>query len=212
MESPEQGAVRRATPPEEILRFFRSRAKRVISFAGSGELGYQEEEVVERVAGEVLAEWSPKQALVNSGTLLRAGGEDGIARIYAVARASGFETAGVHPSVALDFAGTHTVSPHEEHVFFVEDASWGGFVDGRRLSPTLRTLLDVSDELVVVGGGKHAADELTAFLRQGKKVRYFAAEMNHRATWEWCAGAGAEIRDLRGEAHRVWRERRMGAE
>lgn len=177
----------------------------MISFAGFGELGYEEEGVVERIVRDVVRGWLAEDLIVQSGTLLRAGGQDGIARVHEVARAMGMTTSGIHPGIALGFAATHHVSPYEDHVYFVEDASWGGFVDaGRTLSPTLEVILDVSDELVVVGGGKHAADELAAFLRCGKKVRYFPAEMNHRATREWCERSGVSITDYRGAAHEVW--------
>jgi len=197
--------VPRPTPGEEIRRFFHSRKKHVVSFAGFGELGYEDPTVLVRVVQEVLDPWRSQDVLVNSGTLLRVGGEDGIAEIYALAKARDVETSGIHPSVALRFADTHRVSPYADHVFFVDDPTWGGFVDRQaKPSPTLQVILDVSDELVVVGGGKHAADELTAFLRQGKRVRYFPAEMNHRATREWCRRANVTITDFRGAAHQVW--------
>jgi hypothetical protein len=57
----------------------------------------------------------------------------------------------------------------------------------------------------VIGGGKHAADELGAFCERGKKVSYFPAEMNRRSAMEWCSRTGVEIGDLRGAAFAVWR-------
>ena len=189
-----------------IRAYFRSRGKYVISFAGFGELGYQDPGIVERSIKEVLAPWPPGNVLVNSGTLLRQDGEDGIALVYSLAKELGIETSGIHPGVALEFADTHRVSPLCDQAFFVEDRSWGGFLDGEEsLSPTLGLILEVSDELVVIGGGKHAADELAAFARHGKRVRYFPAEMNHRVTREWCRRGGADITDFRGAAHQVWR-------
>lgn len=153
----------------------------------------------------VLADWTPADVVVHSGTLLRVGGHAGIAEVYSVARALGFTTTGIHPSVAMEFAETHRVSPDCDYPFFVEDATWGGLLSGtQELSPTLRVHLEVSDELVVIGGGKHAADELTAFTARGVKTRYFPAEMNHATTREWSERAGADIRDLRGAAHGAW--------
>lgn len=195
------------TSVEVVKRFFVSRPERVITFAGFGELGYEHDDVVQHIVKAILGDYEPGEAMANSGTLLRQGGEDGIARMYTVARRLGFSTAGIHPGVALDFATTHMVSPDEEHVFFVEDSSWGGFLDdGRTPSPTLRTLLEVSDELVVIGGGKHAADELAAFHAVGKDLRYFPAEMNRAATQTWASHAGVEIADYWGAAHAVWLE------
>ena len=203
--APQGSGSHRLSSTGEIRRFFESRDKHVISFAGFGELGYEEDGIVERIVGEVVAPWQPEQLIANCGTLLRVGGEDGIARVYRVARSLGIETTGIHPGIALEFAATHRVSPDEDTAFFVADATWGGLLaDGRLPSPTLAMILEVSDELVVIGGGKHAADELRTFWQRGKPVRYFPAEMNRRATREWCARAGVEITDLRGAAYDVW--------
>jgi len=198
-------APSRLSTPREIRHFFAARGKHVVSFAGFGELGYEEDGIVERIVPEVVRGRTPGELIMNCGTLLRAGGQDGIARAYTVAKSLGIETTGIHPGVALDFAETHHVSPYEDSVFFVDDATWGGFLDEHRVSPTLQVILDVSHELVVIGGGKHAADELRAFHERGKKVSYFPAEMNERTTMEWCTRAGVEIGDRRGAAFAVWR-------
>jgi hypothetical protein len=159
---------------------------------------------VREVALAVLADQSPDGVLVHTGTLQRAGGLDGIAEIHVVAKEFGFETAGVHPSVAREFAETHRVSPACDHAFFVRDETWGGLLPGGAVpSPTLRLHLEISDEAVFVGGGKHAADELRAFLAHGTPVRYFPAEMNHAMARDWCARAHVVIPDFRGAAHSV---------
>jgi hypothetical protein len=188
-----------------IRRFFDGLGKRVVYFAGYGELGYEDEGRVRSIAREVLGEWRASEVVVHTGTLLRAGGHDGIAEVYAVARELGIETTGIHPSVALGFANTHHVSPYCEHVFFIEDETWGGLLpDGESPSSTLGLHLDVSDELVIIGGGKHAAGELKAFKASGKRVRFYPADMNHETTLNWSESAGAEIRDMRGAAHLLW--------
>ena len=192
------------TPISEILGFFQGAGKRVISFAGFAELGYEDPAIVEKVAAEVLDGRNPNDVLVNSGTLLREGGQEGIARIYALAKQRGIATSGIHPGIALDFASTHTVSPFVDHVFFVDDATWGGLYQGAP-SPTLQTILDVTDELVVVGGGKHAAEELLAFSHRGKSVRYFPARMNRGATDEWRQRSGIDAGALDGAAFEVWK-------
>ncbi len=190
---------------EDIRHFFAAKAKRVISFAGFGELGYEDAGVVSRVAQQVLAGVDVDRTIVNSGTLLRANGQNGIGEIYRIARELGIESCGIHPSIALDFADTHYPSSCCERVFFVADRTWGGFLQGTsKPSPTLRVLLDVTDELVVIGGGKHAADELEAFVHHNKLVRYFPAEMNHEATREWCERSGTWMAGFEGEAHRTW--------
>jgi hypothetical protein len=193
------------TSAKNIKRFFAARAKYVISFAGFGELGYQDPGIIARVAEQVLVHVDPARILVNGGTLLRANGQNGIGEIYRSAKEFGIETSGIHPSVALGFMETHYPSPFCDHVHYIEDDTWGGFLPGtREMSATLRIVLEVTDELVVIGGGKYAADELEAFVKQNKTVRYFAAEMNHEATLKWCAWSGARIPDFRGDAHNTW--------
>lgn len=187
-----------------IERFFACQARHVAYFSGYGELGYEQIGVVQDIAGRVLSNWAPDDVIVLTGTLLRVGGHDGIAGVYGVARSLGIRTAGIHPSIAQRFASTHRVSPHCDDVFFVEDSSWGGFLGEASLSPTLQIHLKVADEIVVIGGGKHAADELQAFADRGRRVRYYAAEMNRAATVEWSRRAGIETPDLRGAAHHVW--------
>jgi hypothetical protein len=199
------GAMYTLNTAQEIRHFFAARGKHVVSFAGFGELGYEEEGIVERIVPEVVRGRKPGELIINCGTLLRAGGQDGIARAYKVAKSLGIETSGIHPGVALDFSETHYLSPYEDHAFFVEDVTWGGFLEEDQPSPTLQVILDVSHELVVIGGGKHAADELGAFCERGKKVSYFPAEMNRRSAMEWCSRTGVEIGDLRGAAFAVWR-------
>jgi hypothetical protein len=189
-----------------IRQFITSLGKHVIYFAGYGELGYEEKDTVRCVALEVLSQCATHDVLVHSGTLLRLGGHDGIAEVYRVARELGIETSGVYPSVSMEFSDTHRVSPDCDHVFFVEDKTWGGCLnDSGELSPTLDLHLKVSDELIVIGGGKHAADELRAFFDCGKSVRYFPADMNHATTRQWARHAGLTITDFQGAARSVWK-------
>lgn len=90
-------------------------------------------------------------------------------------------------------------------MFFVDDDTWGGFRPGTTVpSRTLGLHLAVSDEIIVIGGGKHAADELLAFAATGKAVHFVPAEMNHAATREWCSRTGAGLLDPRGAAHVAW--------
>ncbi len=195
----------RVEPDDKIRQFFAGLGKHVLYFAGYGELGYEEEGRVRRIARQVLGQWPPSEVVAHTGTLLRVGGHDGIAEVYAVARELGVETTGIHPSVAMDFAETHRVSPYCDHVFFVADKTWGGLLAGSgQPSRTLRLHLEVSDELVVIGGGMHAAGELEAFVSSGKRVRFYPADMNHATTRRWTESAGAEIQDMRGAAHLRW--------
>ena len=194
--------------PNEVIQFFSLQNKDVFSFAGFGELGYEKKERVEKIILDILESIDPFQSIVNSGTLLRKEGEEGIAMVYRLAKSKGFMTTGIHPSIALDFSETHPISPFCDFSFYVEDDTWGGYLNDRfDPSPTLNVLLQVTHDMIVIGGGKHAADELSAFIKNQKKVRYFPAEMNQGATSEWCERARINPLDLKGAAHTVWLNR-----
>lgn len=193
------------TLSQEITAFFHQRNKRIVTFAGYGELGYQRYDKVEQIVKSLLEAEDPDAIIVNTGTLLRVDGEEGIAAVYKTACRMGVETCGIHPGIALSYLKTHPVSPLEQHSFYVDDSSWGGFIEPYpTLSPTLKLILSISDELVVIGGGKHAADELLAFYQHGKKVSYYPAEMNHQAANRWNQSISLGIEDFRGEAFHAW--------
>ena len=197
--------------PAQIRRFFAEQAKHVVYLAGYGELGYEDRAVVEGVVEDVLSDWPRSQILAHGGTLLRVDGQDGITLAHQVAKRFGVQTSGIHPSVAMRFHATHRVSTFCDQVFFVEDEGWGGFTDSGDHSPTLRMHLDVSDEIVVIGGGWHAAHELKAFFDTGKRARYVPAVMNHDAARNWCRRAGIEMLDPRGAALETWEGLRRAA-
>jgi hypothetical protein len=190
--------------PDEVREFFRAAGRRVIYFAGYGELGYADRTIVERVVERVLRAERPSEVIVHCGTLLRTAGHDGIAEVYRCAKRLGFRTTGIHPSVAMASATTHRVSPLCDDVFFVEDPGWGGTTATGALSPTLRLHLEVSDEMVIIGGGRHAAQELRAFVAAGKHVRFVPASMDRHAARSWCRRAGIPELDHEGAAWRAW--------
>jgi hypothetical protein len=93
------------------------------------------------------------------------------------------------------------LSPYVDHVFYVEDATWGGLLKGRRLSPTSEAIVENSDIIVGIGGGEIARDELIAARRLGKKVRFIPADMDHQKARESARKKGVpEPADFRGAA------------
>jgi hypothetical protein len=190
---------------EAIVTAIRGWHKYVVTFLGFGELGYEDSVALEAAIRDELRRHCPDQVIVNTGTLITEGFNRGIADVYEYARDSGFTTTGIHPSVALCYPKRHYLSPFVDHVFFVYDETWGGWLEnvGQR-SPTLETLMAVTDEVVVIGGGKHTAEEMQAFLDSNRPVRFYAAEMNHRVAREWFAGQGEPDVDYRGAAWRLW--------
>jgi len=176
-----------------------------LTFAGYGELGYQDEASLERATASILGGFNPATTIVNTGTLLTDGFKAGIAAIYPVARALGFETAGIHPSIALSQAKRHSLAYAVNRAYFVGDATWGGLLPGTRdPSQTLQALLEASDELVAIGGGEHTAQEIEAFLARRKPVRFFAAAMHAETTRRWCREKGIALPPPGGIAAQRW--------
>lgn len=196
---------------EAVVQAVRALGQAVVTFGGFGELGYDDEaQVLERCSLE-LDRHDPARTVVATGTLVTEGFRTGIAMVYALAKARGFATVGIHPSVALHHPKHHAIAPGVDHVFIVADATWGGADDAGMPSSTLQVLLAVSDEFIVFGGGHHTAHELLAFLKAGKSVRFHDAPMHRATTDRWCRDSGARIGDYRGAAFQVWRDRHAAA-
>jgi hypothetical protein len=194
--------------PHEIEAIFARFGRRVVTFAGFGELGYEDEAAFAGIVHAELNRLDPASSIVNTGTLLTRGYRAGIVGVYPLARARGFCTTGIHPSIALAWARDHALSPDVEHPYFVEDSTWGGFLPGTSTpSGTLSTLLAVSSELIAIGGGEHTAQEMAAFAVRGKPVRFFTADMHHDTTRRWSSKAGVTIPSYAGAAQRSWGDR-----
>lgn len=169
--------VKDATP-DEIRAFFADQQKRVITFVGYSGSGYQDRPAMLATAGNVLEEFDPSRTLVNIGAT-----PDGIGAVYTLSREMGFITTGIVSSQAKKYAAG--LSPCVDHVFYVEDATWGGYLDeGEHLSPTSTAMVAVSDVLIGIGGGTVARDELLAARGMGKEVRFIPADMNHEKARE----------------------------
>ncbi|HWA76959.1 MAG TPA: hypothetical protein VG937_31710 [Polyangiaceae bacterium] len=192
-----------ALQPAAAVAAVRRHGKRVVTFAGFGELGYQDEQRVLEICRVELERFESGTTLVNTGTLITLGFRPGITLVYQVACELGFDTVGIHPSVALA-GGSHSLSASVNHVYFVEDDSWGGLLSNGRPSPTLEALLRATDELVAIGGGEHTAQEIRTFVEHEKVVRFHPAEMHHATSAAWFARRGVSNYDVRGAAQGVW--------
>ena len=190
---------------DEVVNVVNALGKTMVTFGGFGELGYDDEAQVLKLCSHELDRHDPACTAVATGTLVTQGFRTGIAMVYALARARGFQTVGIHPSVALHHPKHHAIAPGVDMIFFVDDATWGG-ADARGLpSNTLKVFLAVSDEFIVFGGGHHTAHELRAFLKAGKQVRFHDAPMHRLTADRWCRDSGVCIGDYRGAAYHVWR-------
>lgn len=185
--------------PSDVRAFFTGQKKFVLTFLGYSGAGYEDESALLRHVNAVLDRYSPSSTIVNIGATA-----DGIGRVYELARQRGFATSGIVSTQARD--SNAAISPCVEHAFYIQDASWGGLIEGTdRLSPTSSAMVDVSDRLVAIGGGEVARDELLAARRAGKDTTFIAADMNHRIAIEKAAKKGAPApTDFRGAAHAVF--------
>ena len=183
----------------QIGRFFAEQGRRVLSFLGYSDSGYEDPAALLAHASRVLDEFDARDTLVNIGAT-----PGGIGAVYELAQRRGFMTSGIVSSRAREMGVP--LSPFVDVVFFVADASWGGLQPGStpmlpRLSPTSRAIVDNSDILVAIGGNAVTRDELDAALQAGKTARFIAAEMNHAAALAAAARKGLPPpSDFRGAA------------
>ena len=170
--------------PSDVRTFFKSQGKTVLTFLGYSGAGYEDEAALISHATGVLDNYDPHTTIVNIGVTL-----DGIGRVYELAKQRGFTTSGIVSTQARE--SNATVSPCVDYAFYVPDPLWGGFVEGgERLSPTSAALVDVSDQVVAIGGGEISRDELLAATHAGKNTRFIPADMNHRIAIEKAAKKG----------------------
>jgi hypothetical protein len=181
--------------PAEVSAFFKGQGKKVLTLLGYSGAGYEDEAAVLQHVTAILDKYDPRTTIVNIGAT-----PDGIGRVYELAKRRGFATSGIVSTQARE--SEIAISPCVDHVFYVQDSSWGGFIEGsEQLSPTSAAMVDVSDHLVAIGGGEVSRDELLAARRAGKDTKFIPADMNHRIAIEKAAKKGqAPPTDFRGAA------------
>ena len=188
-------AVRTATSAE-IRTFFQGTGKTVLTFVGYSGAGYEDPAAMLAAAGHILGKYDPKTTIVNIGAT-----EEGIGAVYELAAHKGFVTTGIVSTQAKQTRAA--LASHCDHVFFVEDATWGGYLAGtEQLSPTSQAIIENSTTVVGIGGGEVARDELIAARRAGKRVQFVPADMNHQRALETAERKGLPPpTDFRGAAH-----------
>lgn len=182
--------------PDAVRLALAAGGKRVVFISGYSALGYEHEQAMLEQARRVLDRFSPDDTLICLGATA-----DGVGAVYALAKARGFETAGIVSSQARE-AGV-TFSPYVDRVFVVADEHWGGRVGhGGELSPTSRAIVDSADLIVAIGGGDITRDEFLAAHEAGRAVEFIPAEMNHSRSRRSAEAAGRPPpTDFRGSAH-----------
>lgn len=171
--------------------------QRVVAFCGFSAAGYEDSQEVEHLLCAQLARFSPQSTVICSGATA-----DGIGMIYPLARRAGFRTIGIVSSLAQ--AEGIAMSNDVDVVYFVQDDTWGGR-QGALLSPTSEAMVTACDEMIGVGGGAIARDELDEMRKRGKPVHFIPADMNHALAVEKARKVGKSIpTDFRGEAHTLF--------
>ena len=183
----------------EIRTYFKDQRKSVLTLLGYSAAEYEDKAALRAHATEILDRLDPKTTIVNIGATT-----DGIGVVYELAKQKGFTTSGIVSTQAREAKAA--ISPCVDIVFFVKDASWGGFVkDTKNLSPTSAAMVEVSDRLVAIGGGDVTRDELIAAKLAGKDVHFIAADMNHAIARERALKRGQPVpTDFRGAAYAVF--------
>ena len=132
---------------DDIKSFFDSQKKDVVTFVGYSGAEYEDKAVMLEKAGHILDEFEPSKTIVNIGATLQ-----GIGAVYELAKRRGFITTGIVSTQAKKYDAE--LSPYVDYVFYVEDTTWGGFIEGGdRLSPTSTAMVENSDVLIGIGGG-----------------------------------------------------------
>ena len=160
---------------------------------------YEHKAAMLEQATQMLDQFEPRQTIVNIGAT-----PEGIGAVYETAKQKGFLTTGIVSTQAQEHHVT--LSPCVDLVFFVRDATWGGFIPGtEQLSPTSTAMVENSDVIVAIGGGEVARDELMAAKRLGKAFRFLPADMNHQIARDRALKRGqAAPTDFRGAAGAVF--------
>ncbi|KLK93824.1 hypothetical protein AA309_07165 [Microvirga vignae] len=193
-------AFRRVVQAEDaasVVEAIREADQRVVTFCGFSGTGYEDPAAVERVLREQLARFAPQSTTICAGATA-----EGIGMVYPIARRKGFRTIGIVSSRAE--AESAAMSDDVEVVYVVKDGTWGGR-QGTQLSPTSEAMVVACDEMIGIGGGAIARDELEEARRRGKPVTFFPADMNHALATEKAHKSGSPPpTDFRGEAHALF--------
>lgn len=186
---------------KEIHSFVKGQKRSVLTFSGYSGAEYEDKAAMLAQAGKELDRHDPAKTLVNIGATAA-----GVGAVYELAKQKGFRTMGIVSALARDEKAP--LSPCVDYVFFVRDATWGGYLPGtKKLAPTSAALVAVSSELVGIGGGEVSRDELLAARKMGKPVAFFPADLNHQMAREKAAKKGQpEPSDFRGAAETVFRK------
>ncbi len=187
--------------PTDVLAFFKSQGKTVVTFFGYS-ADYKSEKALLKIAEDVLGGYSPETCLINIGAT-----SSGVGAIYPLAKSMGFTTTGIVSSLAIQ--QLDGISAAADHICFVTDDLWGGKLpDSDNLSPTSQAIVMCTDIFIGIGGGKISRDEMLAAKEQGKPVHFYPAEISHKVSLRSACKMNLPTPDsFWGEAHEVFADK-----
>ena len=171
--------------PAAAIAAIRRLQRWIVTFTGFSGGGYEDPRFLERVTSQQLACFDPARTTICSGATA-----DGIGSIYPLAKIRGFDTIGIVSSVAETDGVRY--SDCVDIVYVIKDETWGGLrTDAENtLRPTSEVMVATADEMIAIGGGEVAYEEVREALERDKNVRYVPAEMNHAAAIQRAARNG----------------------
>jgi hypothetical protein len=185
--------------PNAAIDAIRGAGRRIVTFAGFSSAGYEEPVRVSNLLADFLSEFDHGSVVVCSGATA-----EGIGAIYPIARARGFATIGIVSALAE--TNHARLSDAVDTIYVIEDQDWGGRRRDGTLSPTSAAMVGAADEIIAIGGGDIASDEIEAAVAAHKPMRYVAADMNHAAALEKARRSGEEApHHFKGPVHHMFR-------
>ena len=172
--SADSGRIVRPADADAAIALIRSAGRSVVTFVGFSGAGYEDAPAVERALAKVLDDLNPASVLICAGAT-----PEGIGAVYPLAKKRGFTTIGIVSAVAEKEGAKF--SQAVDTIFVIADDTWGGANAEGKLSQTSSAMVGAADEMIAIGGGEIARDEIAAAMAMSKKVRHIVADMNHAA-------------------------------
>jgi hypothetical protein len=174
----------REASPSEVRVFFAAKRMTVLTLLGYSGAEYQDSAVMLEQIRRLLDQFDSSSTIVNIGATLV-----GIGVAYEIAKHEGFTTSGI-VSIRAKESGA-VLSPWVDIVFYVKDKTWAGLVEGtKQLAPTSVAMVEASDRLFAIGGGRIARDEFFAAMSLGKPTHFTPADLNHMRAKEMASKTG----------------------
>ncbi len=161
--------------PYDVERYVSSVGKRVLTICGNSGTSYEKYFLMLEKVKSILRRYSRYEYIINIGAT-----SQGIGGVYKIAKEMGFETMGIVSSELFRYPPA-MISYYCDSVFFIPEMidSWGGYVEGtNNLTPTSETIINVSSELICIGGGVVASAELEQAILRKIKTSYIRATMS----------------------------------